>query len=131
MAPQLEHLGELELALLKYVWREGASDVKTVHADVGRERDISHNTVQSTLKRLWEKGLLAREKEGHAYVYSPKFDRKEVTERRVSEVVDQLAGGELDVALAAFVSFAERAGDETLEKLERMIARRKSNDENG
>lgn len=130
MAPQLDNLGELELALLKYVWQEGASDVKTVHADVGPERDISHNTVQSTLKRLWEKGLLDREKEGHAYVYSPRFDREEVTEQRVAEVIERLTGGELDVALAAFVNFTERAGDETLEKLEQMIARRKSNDGN-
>ncbi len=128
MPPKLDNLGDLELALLKYVWQAGPSDVKTVHADIGPERDISHNTVQSTLKRLWEKDLLAREKEGHAYVYSPRFDREEVTEQRVAQIVDQLADGELDVALAAFVNFAERAGDETLERLEAMVARRKSSD---
>ena len=129
MAPELDNLGDLELTALQYIWQNGPSDVKTAHAEIGPERDISHNTVQSTLKRLWEKGLLAREKDGHAYVYSPKFDREEVTERRVAEVVDQLADGELDVALAAFVNFADRAGEETLERLEAMVARRKTSED--
>ena len=126
MAPDLDNLGNLELAVLQYVWQEGPSDVKTVYEALGPERDISHNTVQSALKRLYEKELLRRRKEGHAYVYAQRLDRSEVTERRVAEVVDELAGGELDVALQAFVNFAERAGGETLEKLEAMIARRKS-----
>lgn len=130
MALELDNLGDLELAALEYIWREGPSAVKTVYGDIGPERDISHNTVQSALKRLWEKGLLDREKDGHAYVYSPRFDREEVAEQRIADVVDQLADGELDVALAAFVNFAERAGDETLQRLEAMVARRKSNDGN-
>ncbi|MFB6351694.1 MAG: BlaI/MecI/CopY family transcriptional regulator [Bradymonadaceae bacterium] len=128
MAPHLDNLGDLELAVLQYVWREGPSDVKTVHAALGPEREISHNTVQSALKRLYEKELLTRHKDGHAYVYSPRLDREEVTERRVAEVVEQLADGELDVALTAFVNFAERAGDETLERLEALVARRKCDD---
>lgn len=129
MAPELENLGDLELAVLKFVWQEGPADVKTVHGELGPERNISHNTVQSALKRLWEKNLLSREKDGHAYVYAARLDPAEVTERRVAEVVDQLADGELDVALAAFVNFAERVGDETLDRLETMIARRKTDAE--
>lgn len=126
MVAKYTELGELELAVLEHVWTAGPSDVKSVHEVVGTERDISHNTVQSTLKRLWEKDLLDRHKEGHAFVYSPKVDRKEITERRVEEVVEQLAGGEFDVALEAFVNLAERAGEETLERLESLVARRKS-----
>lgn len=126
MPTSLANLGDLELAVLRYVWREGESDVKAVHAAVGTERGISHKTVQSALKRLYDKELLDRRKEGRAYVYSPRAGREEVTERRVAEVVDQLAGGELDVALEAFVNFADRAGDESLEKLEALVARRKA-----
>ena len=126
MAPELDNLGDLELAVLQYVWREGSSDVKTAYRTIGPERDISHNTVQSALKRLWEKELLSRHKEGHAYVYTPRLEREEVTEHRVAEVVDELAGGELDIALEAFVNLAERAGDETLDRLEALVARRKA-----
>lgn len=126
MSKSLANLGELELAALRYVWREGAADVQTVHEAVGRERDISHKTVQSALKRLYDKELLGRHKEGRAYVYEPRVAPEELTERRVAEVVDELADGQLEVALEAFVNFAERAGDETLDRLESLVARRKA-----
>jgi len=131
MSSELAHLGDLERAVLRYAWREGEADVKTVHADIGERRDISHKTVQSALKRLYEKGLLDRRKEGRAYVYGPRADQTEVTEQRVAEVVDELAGGDTDVALEAFVDFAERAGEETLEQLEELIGERRSSDGEG
>ncbi|MFB6262741.1 MAG: BlaI/MecI/CopY family transcriptional regulator [Bradymonadaceae bacterium] len=124
----LSNLGDLERAVLEYVWHEGAADVKTVHGAVGAPRDISHKTVQSALKRLYEKELLDRHKEGRAYVYSPRADRTEVTEQRVEQVLDELAGGEPDVALEAFVNIAERAGDDTLDRLERLVAQRRADD---
>lgn len=69
MKADISNLGDLEMAVLEYVWEEGESDVKAAHRVIGAERGITHNTVQSTFKRLWEKGLLSRYEEGHAYVY--------------------------------------------------------------
>ncbi|MGM0556334.1 MAG: BlaI/MecI/CopY family transcriptional regulator [Myxococcota bacterium] len=129
MKADISNLGELEMAVLEYVWEHGDSDVKTAHRNVGVERGITHNTVQSTFKRLWEKGLLARTKDGHAYVYAPKVSRKQLTELMVGDLVAQVAGADVKVALEAFVNLADRAGDETLEALERLVAaRRKAQD---
>jgi hypothetical protein len=61
-------------------------------------------------------------------VYEPRYTRKELTEMMVGELVDDVAGSE-DVALEAFVSFAERAGSETLEALEELVARRRRSGE--
>lgn len=130
MEADVSNLGELEMAVLEYVWKRGSSDVKKAHGDVGTERGITHNTVQSTFKRLWEKGLLSREKDGHAYVYSPRIDRKQLTEIMVGELVDQVAGTDVQVALEAFVNLADRAGDDTLAALESLVAaRRRAEDE--
>lgn len=130
MNVDVANLGELEMAVLEYVWEHGASDVKTAHRAIGEVRGITHNTVQSTFKRLWEKGLLARHKEGHAYVYAHKIDRRELTEMMVGELVDQVAGAEMQVALEAFVNLADRAGKESLETLEALVAaRRQAQDE--
>lgn len=125
---EADNLGDLELAALDHIWREGSSDVKSVHEAVGGERGITYNTVQSALKRLWEKGLLEREKESYAYVYSARVERREVAERRLTGMMDELIGGELDPALEAFVDLAERAGDEKLDELEQLIAKRRSRD---
>ena len=125
MTYDADNIGELELAVLDYLWSAGPADVKTVHKSIGKPREITYNTVQSALKRLYDKGLLDRQKESYAYVYVPDVDRRELTEHRLSEVVGELTKGELDVALEAFVDFAERTGGETLDRLEQLVADRK------
>ena len=122
-------LGDLEMAVMELVWSAGPCDPKGAFAALGPERGITHNTVQSTLKRLWEKGLLEREKDGHAFVYSAAVTRRELTERMIGELVEEVAKDRVHVALEAFVNLAERAGDETLDELERLIALRRRGDE--
>ncbi len=125
MSADISNLGELEMAVLEYVWEHEQSDVKTAHRALGVERGITHNTVQSTFKRLWEKGLLSRHKAGHAYIYSARVDRRALTELMVGDLVEQVAGAEMQVALEAFVNLADRAGRGTLEALEKLVAARR------
>src|SRR5262245_15903282 len=114
-------LGELEMAVMEHVWTTGPADVKAVHRAIGARRQITTNTVQSTMERLYRKGILAREKVSHAYVYSAARSREELTAAVVSDVVERLARGETDAMLAAFVDVAARAGDSTLARLETLI----------
>lgn len=116
-------LGELELAVLDWLWSSGQGDVKAVHEGLGR--DITPNTVQSTLKRLHEKGFLLREKVSHAFFYSPAQTRAEFHRQALGEVVEELLVGQPDALLAAFVDLTERAGPEHLERLERLVAARR------
>ena len=129
MAKDPTNLGELEMAILEYLWQRGGCDVKAVYADLGQQRQITHNTVQSTLKRLWEKRLLTRRKEGHAYLYSPKVNRRELTELMMNQLMEQLTGSEIDVAMQAFVNLTERAGAESLARLEKLVATRRASEE--
>lgn len=115
-------LGELEAAVMGHVWDAGPSDVKAVHAQVGRTRGITLNTVQSTMERLSRKGLLDRRKVSHAYVYSASLSRESFGAGIVRDVVQRFLGGEPAPLLAAFVDLAAREGDDELDRLERLIA---------
>lgn len=117
-------LGELEIAVLEEIWAGGPADVKQVHARLGQRRRIVHNTVQSTMDRLFKKGYLDREKVSHAFVYSARLSRKEVLEQAVGEVLDRLGGDRPSSALSAFVDLTAREGEESLRELERLIADR-------
>lgn len=118
-------LGDLEIAVLEDVWQHGAADAKTAHVRVGVRRAITVNTVQSTLERLYRKGLLAREKVSHAYSYRATVTRQELLERLVDSTVRRVAAAP-DAMLAAFVDLASRDGDEQLARLEGLIAARRA-----
>ncbi len=123
--PPPTRLGELETAVLEHVWAAGPCDVKAVHRTLGTRRGIALNTVQSTMERLHRKGILAREKVSHAYVYSARQTREELGARMVEEVVSRLLRGEPAPVLAAFVDLAARTDASNLDRLERLIAERR------
>lgn len=118
-------LGELEAAVMGHVWAEGPADVKSVHRAIGTRRRITLNTVQSTMERLYRKGLLDREKVSHAYVYAPRVSREDFGAAVLREVVASVLGGRMGPMLAAFVDLAARSGTEELERLERLISARR------
>lgn len=119
-------LGDLEVAVLEDIWRCGSSDAKTVHSRVGQSRAISLNTVQSTLERLFRKGILRREKVSHAYEYSARLSRQELIGKLVESTVRRVAGSQPDALLSAFVDLAARADDRQLRRLQELIARRRA-----
>ena len=121
----LPALGELERAVLEHLWTIGRADVRQVYDQMGAPRRITLNTIQSTMERLYRKGLLGREKVSHAYIYRPAVSRQELAARAVEEVMAELLGGEAEPMLSAFVDLAARAGDEQLDQLERLIADRR------
>lgn len=118
-------LGDLERSVLDLLWRSGAADAKAVHAALGVRRGIGLNTIQSTLKRLFDKGLLARDKVSHAHVYRPRSSRAEFHRARLDAIARQVGRGDAGAMVSAFVDFAERAGEEHLAELERLVAERR------
>lgn len=118
-------LGELESSVMNHLWSTGEGDVKTVHAALGRRRGITLNTIQSTLKRLFEKGLLEREKVSHAHIYRPSLSREAFHRGLLGELVGNMMMGQSDMVVAAFVDLVERAGPDHLAALEAMVAERR------
>jgi predicted transcriptional regulator len=115
-------LGELEKAVLHYFWRNsGAADAKRVHAHFSKRRGGTLNTIQSTLDRLYRKGLLTRYKEGHAFHYQAAIDRKAFIGSRIQHVLKEYARDHDDGMLAAFVSLSSQLDARQLAKLEQMI----------
>ncbi|MHB1400256.1 MAG: BlaI/MecI/CopY family transcriptional regulator [Trichloromonadaceae bacterium] len=119
------YLGDLEIAVMEQLWSAGPADAKAVHRALGVSRGISANTVQSTMERLFKKELLRREKISHAYVYSSAANREELMAQMIDNVVDKLAGGDSEAMLAAFVDLAERVNEDSLARLEELIAVRR------
>ena len=118
-------LGELESEVLEHLWKVGAADAKEVHYALGRGRGITLNTVQSAMKRLFEKELLSREKVSHAHVYSTRVSKEALGKVVLGGVVERFLAGEAAVMIAAFVDLADDAGDEHLDQLERLVAERR------
>jgi predicted transcriptional regulator len=115
------YLGELEMAILEHLWSNGDSDAKGVYNVLGKTRGISHNTIQSTLERLFKKRLLTRQKISHAYIYHAVVSRDELMGRMIKDVVKTISKENTDGMLAAFVDIAAHTDESHLDRLEQLI----------
>ena len=118
-------LHELEAAIMDVVWNKqlvtfAVSDVLEV---LERQREIAYTTVMTTVSRLYDKGLLTRQRDGKRYLYSPKLSREQFLESTAREVLKGAVG-----APAAMAMLAERVSEASapeLDELEALIRRRR------
>lgn len=114
-------LGELEKQVMQYLWSSPNADAKKVHAALAIQRDSSPNTVQSALERLYKKGLLSREKQGHAYLYLAKIQREDLIAKLIDSVASDFISQGENSLVAAFSSVSADMDESQLDQLEKLI----------
>lgn len=111
-------LGELEAEVMKLLWQHSPQTVVEVEEALRRKREIAHTTVLTTLDRMHRKKYLLREKQGKAFVYTPRYTRDEFEQGIAQEVLDALLDGLGESTLSTFVDLVS----EDTEKLDRLEA---------
>ena len=119
-------LGELEKQVLQYLWETDQADAKQVHAYFKKSRGGSLNTIQSTLDRLFRKGLLRREKQGHAFQYTAAVARQVFIGQLIKDITTDFSAADENPLLAAFTSMSSEFNEVQLEELERLIDARRA-----
>lgn len=115
MAPTVG-MGELERHVLEVLWAaDGPLTPGDVHAELHRDPPLAYTTVMTILVRLWQKGMLQRERQGRAFVYVPLVTRDEHTAGRMRDAL--AASTDPAAALAHFVEGLDTAERSRLRRL--------------
>jgi predicted transcriptional regulator len=110
-----------ELEILKVLWDHGPCSVRVVYRQLLEQqpegKDLAYNTVQTLLRIMEDKGLVAHETLGRAFVYSPVFSRQQSAARFLDRVFDGAAS-----QLVASLLQAERITPDELDRVLALIA---------
>jgi len=93
-------LPQLDLECMKVLWRAGDASVAQVRAAL--PRPLAYTTVMTILDRMAAKGVVARRKQGRAYVYSAALDRETARSAAVARLLENYFEGDRR-ALAAYL----------------------------
>ncbi|MGW5590536.1 BlaI/MecI/CopY family transcriptional regulator [Streptomyces sp. NPDC003857] len=105
----MRRLGELEAEIMYRLWAWGRSaTARDVMTDLNKKRPIAYSTVKTVADILHQKGMLTRQKEGRAWVYTPTCTRQEYT---ASLMRDALGENPDPAAQADGAQARRRAGD--------------------
>ena len=115
-------LGSLERDVLAVVWDHGDTTVRDACERLGAS--FAYTTVMTTMDRLYKKGLLARRKDGRAFVYSATATREELEGAVATELLETLlqrGGREPLPILSSLVDAVSERDRALLDELERLV----------
>ena len=115
-------LSELQIALMRVLWRRGEASTADVAAELAEERGLKHTTVATLLTRLEKRGVVAQRREGRQLFYSARVGEAQVRRSMVADLLGALFDGDARALVAHLVQESEIApGD--LAKVRRRLAR--------
>lgn len=93
-------MGELKFAVMSHLWAAGRPLTPAEVRDALDGR-LAYTTVMTILGRLWQQGLVERQRQGRAYAYRPVLSEAELAARRMRATLERASDREQ--ALARFV----------------------------
>ncbi len=121
--PSSRHPTELELQILKVLWRDGPATVREVRDALAESRRLAYTSVMTVMNIMTKKKYLARAKDGGSYVYRPRITERATVRRMLGDLMDRAFDG----SVAAVVLNLLETGDldaKELKQLRELINRK-------
>jgi predicted transcriptional regulator len=121
-SPTVSRIGEREREVMEVLWLHGSATVQAVADRLSAA--LAYTTVMTILDRLFKKGMVTREKQDRAFVYSAAVTASTLEQDRTTGMVRQFFSGSVtsqDVLLSCFVDAVQNYDSELLSHLEEKI----------
>lgn len=120
-------LFDLEADIMEVIWSRGWDrfTVAEVQEGLSEDRALAYTTVMTTVGRLFEKGLLSREREGRRYIYRAALSREAFSELMARQLLGSLPELGQQEAMALLVDQVAQSDGAELDRLEALIQRKK------
>jgi len=117
------HPTELELEILKILWREGPLSGRQIRDALSGFRDLAYTSVMTIMKILTEKKYVRRKKVNGNFVYYPCVREETVAKRMLHDVVDRVFDGSATAVMLKLLETADLDEGE-LRQLRQIINRK-------
>lgn len=119
---KIPSLGEQEMEVLRFVSEKEPVTVRDVAQYFEVEKKLARTTVLTVMERLRKKGFLSRQKDLGVFVYSAKFQTRDVLTSKVTDFVQKTLGGSVSPLLRYFLDSKQLSKDE-VEQLKALVAK--------
>ena len=122
--PRIQRLGDLQLRILKVLWKQREVTVAEVQAALRDHADLAYTTVATMLRKMETRGLVAHRAEGRSFIYAARVAVQDVTQSMSDHLMERMFEGSLAGIVSHLLTTREVSREE-LDQLERLIAERK------
>ncbi len=117
------HPTELELEILKILWREGPLSGRRIRDLLAQVRDLAYTSVMTIMKIMIQKKYVRRKPVEGNYIYSPSVTEEAVGRGMLRDLIDRVFDGS---ATAMMLNLLETAklDEKELEAIRQLINRK-------
>ncbi|MGE5194730.1 MAG: BlaI/MecI/CopY family transcriptional regulator [Deltaproteobacteria bacterium] len=121
--PASPHPTELELVILKVLWRQAPRTVEEVRTELAANgRELTYSSVITIMNIMVRKRLLKRTRRGRAFYFEPLVAERRVSGQMLSDLVDRVFDGSARALMLRLLETSD-VDDEELAAMRRMIQR--------
>ena len=121
--PTSRHPTELELEILKVLWREGPLSGRGIRDALAEIRDLAYTSVMTIMRIMTEKKYAQREKVGGHFIYHACVTEKKVTQRMLGDIVDRVFDGSAAAVMLNLLQTAD-LDEQELKQLREIVNRK-------
>jgi BlaI family transcriptional regulator, penicillinase repressor len=110
-----KHPTDVELEILRVLWKRGPSQLGEVCEALRRERDVATTTVATMLRVMLDKGLVQRKPAGRGHLWSAAVTQTAAARSMVGKLVDGVFNGSASRLVAHLVEAGQLSADELAE----------------
>ena len=121
------HPTDVELAILRVLWKRGPSTVRQVHDAMQRDRDTGYSTTLKMMQVMRAKGLLLRDTSVRPQRYRAAVSEKKTQLKMVDDLIQKAFDGAAGRLLIRALS-TKRVSPDELEEIKQMIRKLEGKD---
>ena len=120
MVDSSARLGKVQYRIMQALWQLGRATARQITDELSRTQPIAHSTVQTLLRQLEAKGVVAHDLEERTFVYRPLYQQAQVTETPLRDLLMRVYNGSI-VNLMSHLLRHERISREELTQLRGLL----------
>ena len=113
---------DMELEILRVLWKRGPSSVHEVHLAVSATRPVGHTSVLKIMQIMFEKGLVTRDESQRAHRYEARSSREQTQRKLLDDLLDRVYEGSAGNLVLQALS-TKRASPEELREIRQILER--------
>lgn len=122
---------ELELPLMEILWTKGSMKGRDLYGEIRATKRIAYTTALTVLNRLSKKGFIRKDRESGMILFTPAVSREAYKGAVTGDLLRRAFEVSPDLAVSAFADIFSKTSGDQIGKLEKLIAKRKYEEERG
>lgn len=122
--PASDHPTELELQILKILWKDSPLAVRQIRRQLAESgRELAHTSVITTLNIMVRKQYLDRARQGNAFLFTPRVTKESTSRGILDDVVTRVFDGSASATVLSLFESGD-IDESELKELRRLINRK-------